>query len=125
MNMFIQVVHRLDTNNAPPLGNCVLRCSTTYIPVGVPVGEGMHLTVLVNISGLSPSPSGRGLGRAKRGAGRFNQTAVYLLKYRMNIIQYLMIPEPDNFITQRLEKQASLYVALYLFQVLPTICFYY
>jgi len=52
---------------------------------------------------LTPSPFGRGLGR-----GGFNQIAVYLFKYSMNITEYFMIPEPHNFITQRFEKYASL-----------------
>jgi hypothetical protein len=76
----------------------------------------MHLTVFVNISGLSPSPSGRGLGR-----GGFNQTAVYPLKYRMSITQYFMVPEPYNFIAERFKEYASLYIIFHLLQVLPAI----
>ena len=50
---------------------------------------------------------------------------MYLLKYRVNIIQYVMIPKSYNFITQRFEEYASLCIIFHLFQVLPTIGFYY
>jgi hypothetical protein len=71
---------------------------------------------MLTVISYTPSPSGRGLGR-----GGFNQITMYLLKYRIDISQYFVIPESHNLIIQRFEKQASLIVLFHLLQVLSAI----